>query len=108
MAKLDHDRIEEEGLACSCSNQRPIRRLVSYGASTLSLPFCETCGLVILEVRTPDELAVIRQDVEALRRLAADLREQLAGALRGGAVRQPTGRAPLRVLPGGRAARRRG
>lgn len=105
---LDNDRIEEEGLACICASQRPTRRLVSYGASTLSLPFCETCGLVILELRAPDELAVIRQDVAALRRLATDLREQLADALRADDERQPTRRAPLRVLPGGRATRRRG
>lgn len=98
-----HERIEAEDLACTCQAQRPVRRLISYGATTLSLPFCETCGLVILEMRVPDELAMMRQDISALRMLADDLYEQLADALQEDAAPRPTGRAPLRVLRGGRA-----
>lgn len=101
------ERIEAEELACSCSVQQPIRRLVAYGSTTLSLPFCETCGLLILEVRAPDELALMRQDLAALRRLAADLREQLADVLQRDDGVPPAHPAPLRVLPGGRRSPRR-
>lgn len=105
---LSRELIEAEHLACECSLQRPVRRLVSYGRTTLSLAFCETCGLVILEERDPDELAVMRQDIAALRMLADGLYEQLANALREDAAPRPVGRVPLRVLPGGHEPPRRG
>jgi hypothetical protein len=99
---LSRELIEAEHLACECAAQRPVRRLVSYGKATLSLLFCETCGLVIVEERDPDELAVMRQDIAALKMLAGDLYEQLADALREDVAPRQAGRVPLRVLPGGR------
>lgn len=99
---LSRELIEAEHLACECAVQHPARRLVNYGRTTLSVCFCEDCGLVIVEERDPDELAVMRQDIAALRMLADGLYEQLADVLREDAAPRPVGRVPLRVLPGGR------
>lgn len=103
---LPVDQVQAEGLACECPSQQPVRRLVDYGATRLSLLFCDSCGGLIVETRQPDELAVMRQDIEALRRIAADLFEQLGRpraepALGGGEPVRPSRLGPLRVLPGG-------
>lgn len=103
---FSRELIEAEALACVCQDQQPVRRLVSYGATTLSLPFCATCGLLILDTRTPpNDLAVMRQDVAALKRLADDLREQLGAVLQEDSAELQVARVPLRVLPGGRESR---
>lgn len=105
---LPHDKIKAEGLDCTCDQQQPIRRLVEYGATTLSLLFCQSCGGLVIEQRRPDDVAVMRQDVAALRRIVAELYEQVGlptGPSPAGAQRPSP--APLRVLPGGRKARPR-
>lgn len=59
-------------LACDCRVQQPERQV--HGC--LSLLVCRACGRLVLELRKPDRLAVLEQDLAALAVLARELQNQ--------------------------------